>query len=481
MKREGGADLREAKMKQQAEVYYDRYRDHMDMLDESLMSKAKGGCNDFDYFVLGKMLEQYDEYEAWVNEEDTSLGALGRIPQIAHDVITVSLGQSIIPVVASVQPIDEEQGSVFFKQILANDTKGNLTPNQVITDPRSNVTTPQNYASSGVTVNQATTGGTLSYAIDLSTEPLPIRSGTLQLVLDQDTSVRGQDVGPREGEAPGTINVFGQGLQASYNAGTNVLTVDFIADPGAGNLTLTYQQNYETATDLPQVRDFFDHKFIRAKVFALKGTLGMLKSFALRKRFNMNAEEALSRTLVQEINAEIGGELIRKLVANSPNAGSPVQFDKTPPSGVSFFEHKQTLSDKYADLESVILGNAGRGAISTIVAGREVAAIIGTLPGFTKLSDGSQLGAHIFGTWNGMTVVRVNEQAILDSKKSIAMWKGPTPFEAAVVYSPYMPLATTPTLPISPNPLGSMKAAAVWAGVDSLVPNFSATLDMVIT
>ena len=195
----------------------------------------------------------------------------------------------------------------------------------------------------------------------------------------------------------------------------------------------------------------------------------------------MNAEETLSRALVQEINAEIGGELIRLLYGSAPDVLTPVQFDKTAPSGVSFFEHKQTLADKFADVESSMLGKAGRGAINTIVAGREIAAIIGTLPGFTKLSDGSQLGAHIYGTWNGMTIVRVSEQAIMDSKRAVAIYKGPTPFEAPVVYSPYMPLATTGTLPLSPNPLNSMQAGAVWAGIDSLVPNFSGSLEMIIS
>ena len=53
-----------------------------------------------------------------------------------------------------------------------------------------------------------------------------------------------------------------------------------------------------------------------------------------------------------------------------------------------------------------MLGNAGRGMISSIVAGRDVCAIIGTLPGFVKLSDGSTIGSHIYGTLDGATVVR---------------------------------------------------------------------------
>lgn len=467
----------EENWKNQAEVYYDRFIPQMRMFEDSLLGKTRT-LNEYDFYMLGRMLEQYDDFEAWVNEEDASLSSLGRIPQIAHDVITVSMGQSIIPAVASIQPIDDEQGSVYFRQVLAADTRGNLTTDEVITDPRNNLKTPESYSSSLIESTQATAIATLAYNVP----QLPVRSGTYQFSLDGDpTNVFGQDVGPKAGDGPGVGCILGKGVSGTIVYATGAVALTFAVDPGADVITYSYQQNFEEASDLPTIKDYYDHKFIRARVWALKGTLGMLKSFALRKRFNLNSEEGLSRTLVENINAEIGGALIKKLIASSPNGASPVQFDKTPPTGVSFFEHKQTLSDKYADLEAVMLGNAGRGSISTIVAGRELAAVIGTLPGFVKLSDGAQLGAHIYGTWNGVTIVRVNEQAILDSKTSVAMWKGPTPFEAACVYSPYMPLATTGTLPIAVNPLGSQKAAAVMAGVDSLVPNFSATLEMIIT
>jgi hypothetical protein len=37
----------------------------------------------------------------------------------------------------------------------------------------------------------------------------------------------------------------------------------------------------------------------------------------------------------------------------------------------------------------------------------------------------------------------------------------------------FMPLAVTGTIPQAPNPLISQKAAAVWAGVDVLVPQYA--------
>ena len=45
------------------------------------------------------------------------------------------------------------------------------------------------------------------------------------------------------------------------------------------------------------------------------GTIGMLQSFGMRKRFGLIAEDEIARDLVTEINKEIGGDLIRKIAA----------------------------------------------------------------------------------------------------------------------------------------------------------------------
>lgn len=139
---------------------------------------------------------------------------------------------------------------------------------------------------------------------------------------------------------------------------------------------------------------------------------------------------------------------------------------------------KQTFKDKLAQAESTLIGNAGRGTISQIIAGRTVCSIIQTLPGFEKLTDGTTLGVHIFGKLDGITIIRVPEDAILAANKAIITWKGLSPFEAPVVYAPYMPLVVTSTLPVAPNPLQQMKAAAVWAGIESLVPNFATNFEV---
>ena len=474
--------LMDHRIKADAEALYEKYRDQMDLLDQSLLSKAKGGLEPYDVYALGKQLESFDSYLV-LCEEDGNLGQLGKIPQIAYDVITVAYGTSIIPFVASVQPIEEESGHVYFKQVkpapFTNETfKGGYDASTVFIDPRTGVQTPRSYASNTVTdvATLVASGGSAQYYA--VTTQYPVRPSTMSIVLGTNSGVYGNDF---NGFVPttGLGVILGAGVSGSVSYGGPAtpgrVDLTFSSDPGAVTLLITYQVNYEQADDLPRITTYFDSTDIFAQVYALKGTIGMLQSYGMRKRFGLVAEDELAKDLVAEINAEIGGDLIT-LMYNA--AMGNVKWFKTPPSNVSYYEHVQTLKYAIADTEANMIGHSQRGTITTIIAGRNLCAILSTLPGFNKLTDGNTLGAHVFGTLDGVMIIRVNEQAILDTNKAICIWKGTSPFEAPSVYSPFMPLVVTSTLPAGKNPIGQQRAAAVWSGVKILVHQFITLLVM---
>jgi len=82
------------------------------------------------------------------------------------------------------------------------------------------------------------------------------------------------------------------------------------------------------------------------------------------------------------------------------------------------------------------------------------------------------LNVRIFGTLDGITIVRIPATGSLDANTMLCMYKGTSPFEAAMAYCPYMPLVVTTALPTGTNPLLNQKAAAIWAAIEPLVPNF---------
>jgi hypothetical protein len=462
-------ELHEGAMNKQAEYYYSKYRKQMDLLEKSILCKVRGGLQAQDVYALGKQLESFDAYKQ-LCEEEGSISQLGQIPKVAYDVITATYGVSILPIIASVQPIDEERGNVYFKNIRSSSTKGSQTAGQVITDPRSQIVTPSGYASNDISAEVlGATGATPGTSYSFTMAAAPVRPQTVQISIQNDNVNYCQD--------DGNGKLIGVGVYGSINYLTGLCQLTFAVAPAMNmNIFANYQQNYELSTDIPQIDQFFDSKGILAKIYALKGTVGMLQAFGMKKRFGMVAEDELAKDLVQEINREVGGDLIRKM--RSQAVGSTL-FSKTPPSAnISYFEHKQTYKDQMAVAESTLVGNAGRGTISLLIVGKDHAAVLQTLPGWKKMFDGNSLGAHLYGELDGVPVVRVMEQNIIAGGQGIAVWKGTSPFEAAAVYSPFMPLAVTSTLPQAPNPLQSMKAAAVWAGTDVLVPNYCTNFDV---
>jgi hypothetical protein len=418
-------------------------------------------------YALGTQLDAWNDYVA-LCEEDGSLNQLGKIPNVALDVITVAYGTSPISVISSVQPIDEEQGTVYFKELIAQTTRGNVTANQSIAkaDGVADVSEPQGFAGDYLTESLGNTvGATQTYNLTLTEYPVRKQRVTINIATPSPLTCF---------DANGDGVLVGSGAYGTVNYTTGAVVLELAADPsGAYAITSTYATDFSADTDIPKVLTRLTSKGVHARVFALKDTVGLEQSYAMRRRFGMIAEDEIATDLVAAINAEVCSTAIAQLVAN---AVGNTNFDKAAPSGVSYFEHKQTFKDKLADAEAVMLGNAGRGQVSVIVAGRKVAAIIGTLPGFTKISDGSTMGAHIYGTLDGVTVVRAPTTGAISADVAVLIYKGASPFEAASVYAPYMPLVVTTALPTGTNPLLSQRAAAIWAAIEPLVPSFATKL-----
>lgn len=485
-------EIQEEQNARRAEYLYERYRPWMDVLAKSpniSLMRGNAGLTPNDAACLGAQLEQFEKYarfsgiDVWktmesVNEEDSNTNQLGVLPKVAFDVITAVQGVSVLPLLASIQPIAEENGTVYFKNLRARDVKGNITnPNgETITSPTQNNKTLQSYASNEVSeIGAATTAAaTLTYNFTLAN--IPIRSESLVITVQDDAATYCRDNGALDPTTPLVGTLLGSGLSGTVNYITGAVEVAFAVQPAEPkNINASYQQNYELASDLPELEHFFDNKSVKSKVYALKGTIGMLSKYTASLRFGMDIEADLARDLVAEINKEIAGEIIIKLRAGAVGLET---FSRTPPDpSISFFEHKQTIKDSLSIAEKNITDNLGRGTISTIIAGNAMAATLSTLPGFTKVSDGTTIGPHVYGTLDGITVVRTSEASLLGPDEGIAMWKGSTPFEAACVYSPFMPLVVTPTVQVGQNPLNDMKAAAVMAAVTPLVPQYATKWD----
>lgn len=331
--------------------------------------------------------------------------------------------------------MEEQQGLVYFKNVRAEDTRGNLTSGELLRDPRLIGKTPKGYASNQIFEEELGSSAGVSAG---STETLsgtvlnaPVTPQTLQIRLGEIGAVAAF------GMDDGAGHILGSGLSGSVNYDTGAIEVTISAAVAAGaKLYVTYRTNFEAADDIPQVQSYYDSIQVQARVYALKSTLGMLQSYAMQKRFGVVAEDDIARDLIGEINAEIGGDLIRAADAVAPKIADWTEDYTT---GEAWFIHKQSFADHLALLDQTIAANTGRGEANYYIAGSRAAAIMQTLPGFTKVSDGSAFGPQVFGTINGKTIIRVPEAAVLAPGRVIGVWKGSSPFEASLVYAPFMP------------------------------------------
>ncbi len=315
-------ELIELKAEKDASFFFKKYRSQMESLEHSPVARVKS-LSAWDYASLGKQLQQFENYTQFMTEEGT-VSDLGRLPVIALDVITASYGTSIIPLMASIQPIEEERGIIYFKQVQAVNTRGNVNQGDVLRNPLAGtVKFAQGYAGEYVTQSMpGTVNGTLGYTGVVTSVPVRPNSFSAQVA---SLGFKMQD--------DGAGNLLGIGMYGTINYATGAYTYNFLANPGAGaTVAFQYGTNFEESGAVPKITSILASDDISAEIFVLSSELGLFKSYAMKKRFGRSAEDEMTNDLTNEITAEVGNTAIARLNAVTVGTRS---WSRTPPAGVS--------------------------------------------------------------------------------------------------------------------------------------------------
>lgn len=448
-----------------ADNYFESYREQILALEKSPLSKVRN-IDMYEVCALGDKLAAWSLLQEMC-EADNTVADLGILPGIALDVIAIAHGISPISIIASEQTIDNELGVILYKQIKAGNTAGNMTAGDTIASAISGMTTvPSGYSSASVTNENWGTGNGATTNFTGTALNLPLRPGSVTITATVSAAtVTGND---KDGDG----KIYGAGIADGS-------TIDYVT--GAYDITFTtapdnttqvngnYSVNLEGASDINSIEDDYAQKSVKAIPHALKGTMGLLKSFKLRK-YGISAEDDMAKSLINAINDEKFGEAIRAMVGA---AVGNTQWDSTTPTGISEEAHRKSFKFKLAEAESTLVGNAGRGTISYYVGGRTFCEHASTSPGWKKLYDGNEIqGAHLHGTLDDIPVVRVPaDTTMIPVNKAVCGFRGMSRFEAAVVNATFMPLISTQLLPTG-NPLSQQKAVADWSKLEVVVAKF---------
>ena len=452
-------------------TYEKKYKKYFDIFEKkSLKTKAGLPIKEDDIYALGKQLEKFEEWVAF-KESNASADDLGILPKVGLDVIAASNATSVIPLIAGVQPIEERKGLVWFKNIVAMNSRGNIQANQTLLDARKGrIGLADSYATETITDEVVATGDGKATEFNVIVKYAPMRLRYTKITVDGQPETVLVDDG--EGHLIGT---GGKGT-ISYEDGKLSITFDNAPADGA-NIKVSYATNLEELAELQTINTEYDSVEVTARTYALRTEIGLFKSYEMSRRFNVDVEEMLARDLVTELTTQLSTSTVRALYVKTPDSG--ITWDKNAPQGVSFMEHLLSFSAVLADAENRILAQAGRlGEQVVYIVGHKASSIFKMLPGFKPATDvKATLGTHLFGYYEGKPIVR--SLAIPDDEVIIET-RGSDNYDSPVIYAPYMPLFVTDTFHgMDHNPLNSQKAAAAMVGIKATIPTLATKFKIV--
>jgi len=440
----------------------EKYAEQLNFFESnSTKAKVEGKVSSEDLFALGQQLENFDKYVAF-SEANGSVGDMGVIPNIGLDVITASAAQSVVPLMAAVQPMQEQQGTVYFKNIVSGTGRGGYTNGQTLLSARGGRRASANgFAGEEVTgEDTGVVGDDSAKVFNFVVESAPVRVRSVEVTIE------GTDVKLID-DAKG--NLIGVGGSGTINYETGEVEVTFLSAPVAGAKVFAgYATNFEVMSEIPTIRSEYESVGLRAKTFALRSDIGLFKSFELSNRFGINVNTSIAKDLTGELTAEVSNAVVAEAYMNAQGV---VTWGQTPPStAISYSEHKLSFFDAIAEAESKVLLNSGRtGSSAVLIASSGAAAVIRTMPGFVPADIATTAsGAHFFGTLDGKVVIR---SLALPAKEILFVSKGTTMFDNSLIYAPYMPLVVTSLMQGQDhNPLKAQKGVALQAGIKAVVP-----------
>ena len=489
------------------ESYRNKYKGQFKALESSPLAEHRG-ITERDIIALGKQLDQASMWESFLNENAGGYASdLGQLPKKALSIITAAYGTSVIPELCSVQPIEEEQGIVWYKDVVAKTDRGNMkVDDELFNSLEMPAKYPNGYANAMVrpdmkaiytTASQTSTAGEVpaAYASAPMTgtfDSAPIRPHSLSVMIQHgkvdSTNFVVEFTEPNVGVDDGKGYIMGRELSGTINYETGAFELRFFGELATAigqnkiALIVNFEQNFEQAgnNQIGKIQYELKSKNIRAQVFALTEQLGLLKSYSMQKRFQMSAEDEMVNDLINSLTLDVGGAVLTSLIdgarAYRPK-GATDSYKNSIVYNMKSYQAPilsvQTLNIKVNEAAQKIYTQSGRGEGNIICASPKACVQFASLPDF-KPSGISIQGPHVFGTLNGVTIIRVPQRVLgfENENTCLVVYKGTGEFDAPAIWAPFMPLYVSGSIPMLNNPLMKQGVVCTWAGLSTTCPQF---------
>lgn len=444
-----------------AEGYYKKYRPQIDALLASNSLRDIGESLTVDHVVMvGRQLDAFGLYTQSIGESYNTVGTLGKLPEVALDVITAAYGNSVLPLLASTQPIEEQKGLVYFREVRATADMGGFKKNGVISSPLG-LNNPGD-GTLGAQRKQVEVGkvatGTQDYT---TTVNMPVRPYTVEV------HIEGLGTGKDDGNGK-LLTWGGYAGEVNYETGEIKVHVDTEGQTSAANkpIMARFDVEVDAAKSIDKIQAGLVTREVDAEIWTLAADIGFFATFAAGKRFGRSNADMVAEDLTNALVNSIDARIIKTIAGMAKGS---ITWNQNPPEGVSGRDHKDSFVDAIAAAEATLHRNAGSVAINRYVAGTSAAAVLRGMPGFTLATSVPGQSVSLYGFLDGVPVIRATN--VVDDKSIFAVSNPTDYFNAPVAYCPYMPLMLTDTIQDAANPFKSTRAAGVWAGVAPMNEN----------
>ena len=456
------------------EKFEAQYGDLISMAADSLAEKFEYEWTPQDSAAMGKALQNWEEAKEILESDATTVSMLG--PALSSNLGLVAMQYASLPIqyLASVQPIEDTSGTVFYRTALAGSTRGGVNKGDQLLGAYGQVNgNVNNYMSDTQTKTDLTVvddGGKPkngAYAFNLGsnlvTGSVKVRIGDVINAIDD-----------------GNGHLIGVGIDADsskINYKTGDVSVTFVGLATRGvtigtQIPVVYSTDLLVDSNVPSMTWTTVSKSVDTRYYVLQSTYNTLTDFQVKKKFGKNFSTEITSDLVQQSNTAVLIDTILNLKkaaqTNRVNTGRSIVWADAAPSAVSTHEYRRNFEDKIIESVDEMVDMIGKGDASFYIVNTKGKQIFKSL-GMTTVRSGVT-GVHMIGMFDGAPVYYAPTN-IIAKNEILVGYRGTQWFESAAVHAPYMPI-TTETGSARDNVFTKHEGVASASGNECLVNEF---------
>lgn len=447
--------------------YESIYGSEMSMVADAMKEKHGYEFGEYDALAFGRLANTWESFLPMFESDTTTREQLGDILKSNLGVVVGSYSGLPIQYLASVQPINDEGGMIYYRQATATTTRGGVNAGDLLVSQTGNVNTNiGQYASEESSVTFSS-GATVL-------DPKTVQLGK--------AVVKGSVVfmaGGRKFIDNGDGNIVGVGIKSeksTINYETGELKVEFSDATGIAvnsDIDVIYVNNLVAANEVPGFRWELQSSFIRANAYMLGSSFSTLSNMVVKKKFGMNLADEVTAEAVNLVNGAILYNAINKLkisaAKNSVTLGAnAISWALNGGAGVSTIDHRSTFDDVLIEATNAMYTLSGKGDVSFIITGSEGLKILKTL-GLRIIKRGVA-GPHLIGFYDNNIPVFYAPAPLLSNNKMLMGFRGQSWWESPLVYAPFLPVTTTSAT--TKSVFTQESGVVTMAGLDTVNPGF---------